>query len=246
MSRMKVTAIIQARMGSTRLPGKVLRDVAGRTMLARVCRRAARAALVDELLVATTTEAVDDAIAAACLELGVPCFRGAEHDVLERYRAAAEAYGADAVVRITADCPLIDAELIDNVVVAMLRHHPDYAANVLCRTYPRGLDVEVATRAALECAAREATEPYQRAHVMPYFYQHPERFRLRSVTGDEDQSVHRWTVDSPEDLELVRDIYRRLGGSDDFSWRDVLRLVERHPALAAVNRNVRQKHFVEG
>jgi spore coat polysaccharide biosynthesis protein SpsF len=246
MSRIRVTAIVQARMGSSRLPGKVLHDVGGRTMLARVCGRAARATLVDELVVATTAEVGDDAIAAACLELGVPCFRGDEHDVLERYRAAAEAYGADAVVRITADCPLIDAELIDDVILAMLRHGPDYAANVLCRTYPRGLDVEIATRAALERAAREATEPYQRVHVMPYFYQHPERFRLRSVTGAADFSGHRWTVDSPEDLELVRNIYRRLDGDDAFSWRDVLQLFEREPALAALNRNVRQKHFVEG
>jgi spore coat polysaccharide biosynthesis protein SpsF len=243
---MRITAIIQARMGSSRLPGKVLHDVEGHTMLARVCRRTARATLVNELVVATTTAYRDDAIAGECRKLGVACFRGSEDDVLERYRAAAEAHGADAVVRITADCPLIDAELIDDVVRAVLRHWPDYAANVLCRTYPRGLDVEMATRTALERAAREATEPYQRIHVMPYFYQHPERFRLRSITGDEDQSTHRWTVDSPEDLELVRKIYRRLGGGDAFSWREVLRLVEREPALVALNQNVRQKHFVEG
>jgi spore coat polysaccharide biosynthesis protein SpsF len=243
---MKITAIIQARMGSSRLPGKVLHDLGGRTMLARVCSRTAQAALVDQLVVATTTESCDDAIAAECLQLGVACFRGSEHDVLDRYCAAAAAFRADAVVRITADCPLIDAELIDDVIVALLRHQPDYAANVLRRTYPRGLDAEIATRAALERAWREATEPYQRVHVMPYFYQHPERFRLRSVTGDEDLSRHRWTVDSAEDLELVRAIYRRLAGDGGFSWREVLCLVQREPALAALNQNVRQKHFVEG
>ncbi len=243
---MKITAIIQARMGSSRLPGKVLHDVGGRTMLARVCRRAAQAALVDQWVVATTAEPGDDAIAAECLQLGVACFRGSQYDVLDRYCAAAAAFGADAVVRITADCPLIDAELIDDVIVALLRHRPDYAANVLRRTYPRGLDVEIATRAALERACREATEPYQRVHVTPYFYQHPERFQLQSVTGNEDLSGHRWTVDSAEDLELVRTIYRRLGGDDAFSWRDVLQLVQREPALATLNQNVRQKHFVEG
>jgi spore coat polysaccharide biosynthesis protein SpsF (cytidylyltransferase family) len=243
---MRIVAIIQARMGSSRLPGKVLLPIEGRSMLQWVCRRARQAALVDQVVVATTRQACDDVVADECRRLGVACFRGVEDDVLDRYCRAAEAHRADLVVRITADCPLIDAELIDDVVVAALQHEPDYASNVLRRTYPRGLDTEVATAAALARAWREAREPYQRVHVMPYFYQHPELFRLHSVTGDEDLSGHRWTVDSPEDLEFVRGVCRRLAGADAFSWRDVLRLVEREPGLADVNRHVRQKQLVDG
>jgi spore coat polysaccharide biosynthesis protein SpsF len=242
---MRIVAIIQARMGSTRLPGKVLLPIEGRSMLQWVCRRTRQAALVDQVLVATTQQACDDAVADECRRLGVACFRGAEHDVLDRFCRAARAHRADLVVRITADCPLIDAELIDDVVVAALQRQPDYASNVLRRTYPRGLDTEVATTAALARAWREANQPYQRVHVMPYFYQHPEWFRLYSVTGDEDCSAQRWTVDSPEDLEFVRGVCRRLAG-DAFSWRDVHRLIQREPGLAELNRHVRQKQLVDG
>ncbi|MBN2473902.1 MAG: glycosyltransferase family protein [Pirellulales bacterium] len=246
---MTVVAIIQARMGSTRLPGKVLSDLCGKSMLARVCDRVRRARRIDRLVVATTREAADQAVVEACDRLRVACFRGSSHDVLDRYCRAARALGADVVVRITADCPLIDPEVVDRVVHAFLEHQPDYASNTLRRTWPRGLDTEVATCDALERADREATETYARTHVTPYLYRHGKRFRLFSVEGTEDFSDHRWTVDLPEDLEFVRAVYGHLGQPEQpecFSWRDVLQLLTRKPALAEMNRHVRQKQLAEG
>jgi spore coat polysaccharide biosynthesis protein SpsF len=180
---------------------------------------------------------------------------------LDRFHRAAEVHRAEGVVRITADCPLADPEVIDRVVRAFLDRRPDFASNTLSRTYPRGLDVEVLTAAALAAAWREAREAYQRVHVTPYVYQHPDQFRLLSVTADLDldypsagdyerlrglMSEWRWTVDVPADLEFVREVYRRLGSEKPFSWRDVCRLVRQHPHLAAINGGVRQKHLVEG
>jgi len=243
---MKTVLIVQARMGSTRLPGKVLASIEGRSMLARTCRRASRATLVDETIVATSVHAQDDPVVEECRRLGLECFRGSEEDVLDRFYRAALARQADRIVRVTSDCPLIDPELIDDVVRAMCRAMPHYASNILQRTYPRGLDCEVTSLAALEQAWREAAEPYQRVHVMPYFYQNPQRFRLVSVVGDADFSHYRWTVDSPDDLDMVRTLYRRMDCDDSFSWRDVIGLVHREPQLAAINRHVRQKQMVEG
>ena len=242
---MKVVAIIQARMGSVRLPSKVLADIAGRSMLWRVSQRAAQAALVAQVVVATTLEPEDEEIVDECARLHVACFRGSAEDVLRRYHEAANIYAADAVVRITADCPLIDPKVVDLVVAAFLNRRPDYASNTLQRTWPRGLDTEVTTAAALARACREATRPYQRTHVMPYIYRHPESFRLLPVVGPEDLGQWRWTVDFPEDLDFVRAVYGRLGGDGTFSWRDVRQLLAREPALAELNRHVRQRQLVE-
>ena len=153
---MKLIAIVQARMGSTRLPGKVLKDIHGRTMLARVVRRVGRSKLIDEVVVATTTEPDDKVIVEECELLGVSCFRGSEQDVLDRYYSTAKAFFADSIVRITSDCPLIDPDIIDKVIQAYLKEGPDYAGNSLVCTYPRGLDVEVFSMQALEKAWREA------------------------------------------------------------------------------------------
>jgi spore coat polysaccharide biosynthesis protein SpsF len=254
---MRIVAIIQARMNSTRLPGKVLADLGGRTMLARVVQRVCCAGLVDHVVVATSQEPTDDPIQEECTRLAVDCFRGDESDVLDRFHRAAEVHRAEGVVRITADCPLADPEVIDRVVRAFLDGRPDFASNTLCRTYPRGLDVEVLTAPALAAAWRHAREVYQRVHVTPYVYQHPERFRLLSVTVDEDlanpatgdyeeRSHWRWTVDAAADLEFVREVYRRLGSAKPFSWREVCRLIRQHPYLAQINGGVRQKDLVEG
>jgi spore coat polysaccharide biosynthesis protein SpsF len=242
---MSIVAIIQARMGSTRLPGKALRDICGRTMLARVVRRTRRSRLVDEVIIATTIEPSDKAIVDECKLLGVPFFRGSEQDVLDRYYRAARTFSADSIVRVTSDCPLIDAEIIDKVVRAFLNDSPDYASNTLVSTYPRGLDVEIFSMYALEKAHARASRDYQRVHVTPYIYQNPELFRLLSVTGDEDYSRYRWTVDTNEDLDLVLAIYDRLGRDDCFSWKDVLRLLEKEPDLAEINRHISQKSLEE-
>ncbi len=244
MSR-RIVAIIQARMGSTRLPGKVLADIGGATALARVLRRGSRATALEEIVVATSTNPADQAIVDECARLNVRCFRGSEQDVLERYYQAATYFAGDAIVRITADCPLIDPELLDQLVDSFLSSGCDYASNALLARYPRGLGAEVFTIDALFRAQKEANLTYERVHVTPYFYEHPELFRICSVIGATDHSHHRWTLDTPEDLEFIRAIYSRFNNRDDFSWREVLDVIAREPHLAEINCQVRQKELQE-
>ncbi|MGA8273501.1 MAG: glycosyltransferase family protein [Candidatus Sulfotelmatobacter sp.] len=241
----KTLAIIQARMGSTRLPGKVLADIHGRPMLWHVIQRTLAAKTLDEVIVATTTQPSDDVIVAFCQEHHVGCFRGEENDVLDRYYQAARQQYAGAVVRITSDCPMIDPQVVDKVVQAFLLDDCDYASNRLKRTYPRGLDTEVMTLRALGRAWADAREPYQRVHATPYIYQNPEQFKILSVTGDADYSAYRWTVDTVEDLEFVRAVYGRMA-REGFLWGEVVRLLERQPELAEINRGVVQKAICEG
>lgn len=242
----RIVAIIQARMGSTRLPGKVLKDLGGATVLARTINRMKLASSLDGVVVATSIESTDDAIVEEAERLGVPSFRGSEDDVLDRYYGAARASEAAVVVRVTSDCPLIDPSVADEVVSAFASGGVDYASNTLTRTYPRGLDVEVMSMDALARAKREAREPYQRTHVTPYFYENPNLFRLLSLTADADYSGHRWTVDTPEDLEFMRAVYALAGWRDDISWKELLKIVALSPALPEVNRHVRQKSLREG
>ncbi len=244
--RPRTVAILQARLSSSRLPGKVLLEVAGAPLLDRVVLRVLRSKTLDQTVVATTRNAQDDPIVSACAHLGVLCIRGDEADVLDRYREAAIATGGEVLVRITADCPLIDPEVIDQVVEAFHSHTADYVSNTQTRTWPRGLDVEVFSRAALDRAWQEAKAPWQRVHVTPYFYQHPERFRLHAIVNSTDHSHLRWTVDTTEDMELIRTIYHHFSSRDDFGWREVLTLMEQVPALAQLNQHVRQKSLEEG
>jgi spore coat polysaccharide biosynthesis protein SpsF len=243
---MRVVAIIQARMGSTRLPGKVLKDLGGTTVLARVVNRTQRATLLDEVVVATSVLPGDDAIVKECDRLGVTWFRGEEADVLDRYHRAAVKFVADVVVRVTADCPLVDPELIDATIRAFLDQKADYATNSLVLTYPRGLDVEVLTAGALAYAWRDAREPHQRIHVTPYLYENPHLFKVLSLTAEEDQSRYRWTLDTADDMEMLRAVHSHFGDRDDISWREVLRLMEREPRLAEMNSHVQQKALHEG
>jgi spore coat polysaccharide biosynthesis protein SpsF len=242
---MTTLAIIQARMGSTRLPGKVLLDLGGATVLARAVRRLKRSEQISNIVVATTSAPADAAIVSECERLQVRCFRGSENDVLDRYYQVASLYPDGAVVRITSDCPLIDPQLVDETIRVFRDERADYASNDFPRTYPRGLDSEVFTSAALERAWREAHEPYEREHVTPYLYEHPEIFRLASLSGDVDHSQYRWTLDTPEDLELLRAIYSRFDNRDDFRWQDVVALMEREPELAELNSQVLQKSLRE-
>jgi spore coat polysaccharide biosynthesis protein SpsF len=243
----RIVVIIQARMSSTRLPGKVLKDIAGKPMLAWVVERARRAHTVSEVVIATTVEPSDDPIVSFCAQMGYACTRGSLEDVLDRYYQAARAYHADVVVRVTADCPLIDPAEIDHVVREYQRSGVDFAANRLPppfgRTYPIGLDTEVCSFAALERAWREAKEPYQREHVMPYLYEQPGRFKVLRVDHDPDYGDLRWTVDTPQDLDLVRAIFERMAGRVDFGWLDVLELFQREPELARLNAGVGQKFY---
>jgi spore coat polysaccharide biosynthesis protein SpsF len=243
---LKVVAIVQARIGSTRLPGKVLKDLEGETVLARVVNRLRRARLIDEVLVATTDRAADDAIVEECRGRSISVSRGDQDDVLDRYFRAAQLAKAEIVVRVTSDCPLIDPEITDKTIAAFLETRPDYASNVMARTYPRGLDTEVMSVATLGKAWQAARKPYEREHVTPYIYEHPAEFKLLSVTGDADHSCHRWTVDTPEDLELVRAIYARLKNKPNFLWGDVLEVLDREPELVELNRSIMQKALHEG
>lgn len=236
---MKIVAVIQARMGSSRLPGKVLKNLGGDSVLARVVSRVRKARTIEKVLIATSGAPADEEIVSECKRIEVGVFRGSELDVLDRYYRAANSVEAEVVVRITSDCPLIDPEVTDLTVERFLAERPDYASNVQERTYPRGLDTEVMTMRALERAWREAKEDYEREHVTPYLYQNPAMFKVLSVTGDGDYSRYRWTLDTPEDLEFLETVYNRFQG--DFTWHDVLDLLEREPELAEINRNVQQK-----
>jgi spore coat polysaccharide biosynthesis protein SpsF len=229
-----------------RLPGKVLLPLLGAPMLARVVRRVSRASRLDATVVATTTASSDDAIVELAEREGWLVDRGSETDLLDRYVQVARAHAATRVVRITSDCPLIDPDLINDVVALLDDREVDYASNSLePRTYPRGLDVEAMTITALELAWREDHDPRSREHATPYIYRHPERFRLRRLASPVDLSAHRWTVDTPEDFELIRRIYERFG-RDDFSWREVLTEIEAQPAWSDVNRHVSQKPLPPG
>ena len=245
----KVVVIIQARMGSTRLPGKVLLDLGGKPMLARVVSRCRQATMVDQVVIATSDDPSDDAIENYCLAQGYPCFRGSLHDVLDRYYQAARQFEASIIVRITADCPLIDPAVIDQVVSALIDREQelkwDFVANRLPppwkRSYPIGLDVEVCTFSALERAWKEAKEAHQREHVMPYLYEQEGRFQVLVLNHIPDYGDLRWTVDTPEDLALIRQIYSRFDGGDGFSWMDVIELFQHEPALAEINASVAPK-----
>jgi spore coat polysaccharide biosynthesis protein SpsF len=240
---MSIAAIIQARMGSTRLPGKVLMDLAGEPILARVVNRTRRARTLDTVVVATTVQPADDAIAALCVEREWPCFRGTDEDVLDRYYHAAIAHRADVVVRITSDCPLIEPEIVDQVVREFMELQPDvdYACNVLPqRTFPRGLETEVMRFDVLARAWSEDTNAGWREHVTPYLQRRPDLFRIHGVTNDVDLSHMRWTVDTREDLTFVRCIYEHFG-HDSFCWQDVLAVLGEHPEWSEINRHVQQK-----
>jgi spore coat polysaccharide biosynthesis protein SpsF len=264
-----IVAIIQARMRSSRLPNKVLLDIAGEPMLAHVVARASLAKTIDSVVVATTTDPSDDRVEMLCKQRGYAYYRGSEFDVLDRYYQAARLAGADAIVRVTADCPLIDPDLIDLTVntflgleseflqeTRSLRPPPpdsfaayDFTATRLPppwkRTFPIGQDIEVCSFTGLELAWREASSQHQREHVMPFFYDQPERFRIKVLDNNIDYGALRWTVDTPEDLELIREIFARFPGRRDFTWLDVLALFENEPGLAQINTQIRHKDYRE-
>jgi len=243
-SNKKVTAIIQARTGATRLPSKVLDELAGEPMLTRVVNRTSRAKTLDAVVVATTVKPADDAIVNLCNAQGWHLFRGSEDDVLDRYYHAALKYQAGIVVRICADCPLTDPEVIDKAINVFLADYPslDYVSNSLIHTFPLGLDVEVMSFAALTRAWNEDTNPAWREHVTPYIQRHPDKFRIRDVTDDKDYSYMRWTVDTIEDLAFVRKVYDHFK-NDTFSWREVLDLLKEHPEWLEINRDIQQKEL---
>lgn len=238
---MNITAIVQARMSSTRLPGKVLMDLGGETVLARVACRLRRASQIGEIVIATSSGAKDDVIVRECDRLHVSCFRGSEDDVLDRYWRAAEQFRCDVVVRVTSDCPLIDPEVVDEVIAAFLDKKADLACNEVPRTFPRGLDVEVLTIDALRRTQEMSDQSYQREHVTPVIYERPDLFSVISIQTQPDLSHYRWTLDTGEDLALIRAIYSHFENRDDFGWRAAVKLMRRRPELAEINAHIAQK-----
>lgn len=238
MTTPRVIVVIQARLGSTRLPGKTLADIAGRPILAHVVERAAAIAGVDQLVVATTVNPQDDRLAEWAAAAGLPCVRGSEDDVLDRFHQALLDYPAAAVVRVTPDCPLLDPEVSGRVVAEWRRHagEVDYASNVHPPTFPDGLDTEIVSARALSAAWREARLSSDREHVTPFVWRQPKRFPAVNVTSPRDLSAHRWTVDTAADLDFVRAVHQRLGPrARRAGMRDVLDVLARHPEIRKLN-----------
>jgi glutamate-1-semialdehyde aminotransferase/spore coat polysaccharide biosynthesis protein SpsF (cytidylyltransferase family) len=235
-----IAAIVQARMGSSRLPGKTLADVAGRPMLARLVERARLIDGVDAVVIATTDRPADDAIVAFADAAGLPVHRGSEADVLDRVHGAAERFGVSVIVRVTPDCPLLDPAVAGRVLARFRAAAGalDYVSNTQPPTFPDGQDTEVFSLAALATAWREARLGSEREHVTPFIWKQPHRFRLANVTHAEDLSHLRWTVDEAADLDFVRAVYARLGADRPFGLAEVLALLRREPALLEGNRSL--------
>ncbi len=241
---MRSLAIIQARMGSTRLPGKVLLKIKGKPMLVHIFDRLKRCQYIDHIILATSNSVQDYPLLDLAKKEKVEGFAGSEQDVLDRYYQAARQHRPDWVVRITGDCPVIDPEITDLVIKRHSEKHRDYTSNTVVRSYPRGLDTEVMTFEALEKAATEAFKPYEREHVTPYIFEHPKSFSIEQVLAEPRhlQPDLRLTVDTPEDLELIQEIFSHLYNTNPFFLVDeILNLMKQQPELSKVNAHIKQK-----
>ncbi len=244
---MKTVLIIQARMQSSRLPGKVLLPLGGRPMLEWVITRAEHSKVIDSCMVATTSDAADDPIEQWCHAMDVSVYRGSQFDVLDRYYQAAKSAGADVIIRVTADCPLIDPELIDQLFAFYQKEQADFAANRLPppwhRTYPIGLDAEIVSMDMLTQAWEKAEEKFEREHVMPWFYDTPGRCKVAILDNPEDYGMHRWTVDTPEDYAMMQALFDKLESPKIASWLDVLQVIRENPELEMINASSHAKEM---
>lgn len=244
MENKKIVAIIQARMGSTRLPGKVMKNILGKEVILHDIDRIKQIKNLDKIVIATTTKKDDDIIVETIKNYnsGIGIFRGSEDDVLDRYYKATKEFNSEVVVRITSDCPLIDPIVSDKIIETFLNNNCDYCSNGLKRSYPRGLDTEVFSFEALEKTWKEAERYYQREHVTPYIYEHPEKFKLLNVSNDKDLSHLRWTLDTIEDFNFINEIYKKLyNGKNIFYMEDILKVLEKEPKLIEINKDIKQK-----
>lgn len=241
---MKIGIIVQARMGSTRLPGKTFREVLGHPLLGYLIDRLKRVKGSPPIIVATTTKAIDNVLVTFATGQEIFSFRGSEDNVLERFYLAAKARELDVIVRVTADCPLIDPAVIDLAIKTFVEEYPkvDYVSNALNRTYPRGMDVEVFSFKALEKAYTQAEEASEREHVTPYIYRHPEFFVIKDFKAPKDHSAYRWTVDTPEDFELIEKLLSAVyPKTPQFTLEDLLKQMELHPDWIKINQHIEQK-----
>lgn len=237
--------IVQARMASTRLPGKILKKVLDKTLLEYQLERLCRVKNADRVVIATTDHGAEQPIVDLCKSLKVDYFRGSENDVLARYYGAATEYGADTVVRITSDCPLIDPAVVEQVIGFYLEHRNkyDYVSNTFPDlTYPRGMDTEVFSYQALKEAYLEAKDQPEREHVTIFIKRRPKRYRIKNLPYTRDVSNYRWTVDTPEDFELVsRMISELYPVNPRFTLEDCLELIAKHPEWVELNAKIMQK-----
>ena len=240
---MRKLIIVQARMGSSRLPGKVLKEVCGKTILEHLVVRLKRVKQIDKIVVATTIKEQDNQIVDLCIKINTPFYRGSEDDVLSRYYEAALKDRADLVVRVTSDCPLIDPYIIGSIVSFYINNQDkvDYVSNCLNRTYPRGMDVEVFSFSILKEAYEEATKGIEREHVTPFITSRPSRYRLHNIEHSTNLSHYRLTVDTPEDMELIRRIFETLHYKKSaFSLKDILLVMEDNPEWIDINSHIKQ------
>ncbi|WP_328701180.1 glycosyltransferase family protein [Aquibacillus kalidii] len=239
---MKIAVIIQARMGSTRLPGKILMEVMGKPLIEYQIERINQTRSIDEVIIATTTKSEDDSIVNLCNKRKINFFRGSEEDVLSRFYDTAVKYNVDVIVRLTSDCPLIDPEVIDRTVYYFLNNSFDYVSNTVNRKYPRGLDVEVLTMNTLTRMHNEAKSKCEREHVTPYVFNNSNDFIIGSIENDIDLSSYRWTVDTEEDFLLVKKIISSLyPKTESFLMKDILDLLELNSEWKEINNYVKQK-----
>jgi spore coat polysaccharide biosynthesis protein SpsF len=233
-------------MGSTRFPGKILKDIQGKPMLWHVINRVNYSNLIDKIVIATTDNKEDDKIEGFCKTNDISSYRGSQKDVLDRYYQVARIYQVDLIIRITSDCPLIDPDIIDKAIEHYLNNKEkvDYVSNTLERTYPRGMDAEVFSFGVLEKVWQKAKKQYEREHVTPYIYENPDTFNLSCIKNENDLSYLRLTVDEEKDLELVIGIYKKLYKKNNiFYLEDIVKLFEEYPELKSVNETVKQKNI---
>ena len=243
----RIVLIVQARMSSSRLPGKVLKRVLGKPLLELQIERLKGSQQIHELVIATSQDSSDDPIEKLCVKLKTPCFRGSLKNVLERYYLAARQFQADCVIRVTGDCPLIDPQVVDSVVEHFLQQNPsvDYCSNILDPTFPRGMDTEIFTMPSLERTYREASKEEEREHVTPYIY-HSGKFAIVHYKNSQDLSHLRWTVDEESDLTVVRQIFEALYPQNNrFTLNDCLEFIRQNPSITSINQRVKQKKLGE-
>jgi glutamate-1-semialdehyde 2,1-aminomutase len=233
-----IIAVLQARVSSTRLPGKVLKSILDKPMIVHQIERVKRSKMVSQVIVATSAENTDDALVDVLNKSKVNFFRGSLYDVLDRVYQAAHCYQSSHVVRLTGDCPVVDPQIIDDVVRFHLKGGFDYTSNALEPTFPDGLDVEVISISALDKAWDESKLSFDREHVTPYFYKHPELFSIGIYKSNTDRSALRWTVDEPEDFKVINSVFKHFSPSNNFSWIDILKLEKTHPFIFSANKSI--------
>ncbi len=239
-----ITAIIQARVGSTRLPNKIFADISGKPLIFHVINRLKQSKKIDHLVIATTHNPLDNAVESWAIQNKIDCFRGDEENVLSRFYYAAKKFKANIIVRITADDPFKDYEIIDKVIEKLINENLSFAYNNKPATFPEGLDTEVFTFEALEKAFNESTDSFEKEHVTQYFYRNPSLFKQQNILNEKNLSYLRWTIDDERDLEMAKTVYDNLFHKNNvFLTNEILQLIDKHPEISTINQNVERSEM---